>query len=248
MNPVLLELGPFQVRYYGLLMAFAIILGYFISLKIARERKIKGIDEESLQDFLIYFIIGAIIGARLFHVLVYNPSFYLSNPIEILKIWKGGLASHGGIIGAAIITILFCRKRKLHFYDLADIVAVPFALGAVFIRLGNFTNGELVGRITDVPWAMRFEGYEGLRHPSQLYEAAKNLMLFIILWNMRKLKLPRGMMFWSAVGLFSLFRFFVEFYKDFPLYFGLTMGQLISIPLAGLSAYMIFSISKKEKK
>ncbi len=245
MNPILLSLGPFQVRWYGLLMAFAFLLGLFILRKLAGE---KGIEKDLMDHYLIWMIIGIIGGARVFEILVYQPVYYFSNPLEMLFIWHGGLASHGGLLGGALVTWLFTRKHKIKFYDLADMAVIPIALGAAFVRIGNFVNGEIVGRVSSVPWAMEFRGYEGLRHPSQLYEAFKNVLLFFILFKMRLVKsLKRGTLFWSFIGIYSVFRFIVEFFKEFqsldPSYV-LTMGQWVSIPLMIVSGIMIWRINK----
>ncbi len=239
-DPVLLELGPFQIRYYGILFALAFLVGYFILRKLAPER---GMKPEMIDDYMLWLIPCVVLGARLFEVLIYEPSYYFANPIKIIAVWEGGLASHGGAIGAIVATWLFCKSRKIHFYDLADLAVIPGALGAMFIRLGNFTNGEIVGRVTQLPWGMEFPGYQGKRHPSQLYEAAKNLLLFGILWHMRKLRnLPRGVLFWSFILIYSLFRFIVEFWKDWPLYYGMTIGQLLSIPLLILASIIIWRL------
>jgi len=245
-DPVLLHLGPFEVRYYGVLFALGFLAGYFILRKLLPER---GLKPGLAEDYLVWLIIGVVVGARLFEVLVYEPGYYFSNPAKIIAVWEGGLASHGAIIGGVLATWWFCRRRKIRFYDLADMAVIPVALGAMFVRIGNFINGELPGRMTDVPWAMEFPGYEGKRHPSQLYEAAKNLLLFFVLWNLRKVRrLPRGYLFWSFVGLYSIFRFIVEFWKDWPLTYGLTIGQWLSIPLILLSGGMLWHLRGKKYK
>lgn len=228
-DPVLLHLGPLEIRYYGVLFALGFLIGYFILRKLAPER---GLKPEIVDDFLIWLIPGVVIGARLFEVIVYEPSYYFANPVKIIAVWEGGLASHGGMIGGILVTLWFCKRHKIHFYDLADLAVIPCALGAAFVRLGNFMNGEIVGRVSDAPWAMKFPGYEGRRHPSQLYEAFKNVLLFAALWHLRKLRdLPRGFLFWSFIGGYSALRFAVESWKDWPLYYGLTIGQWLSIPL-----------------
>src|SRR3989344_5318907 len=203
-DPVLVHFGPLEIRYYGVLFALAFLFGYFILRKLAPER---GLTSETIDDFFVWLIPGIVIGARLFEVLVYEPAYYLANPVKIIAVWEGGLASHGGAIGGILVTAWFCRRRGIRFYDLADLAVIPGALGAAFVRLGNFMNGELVGRPSSVSWAMEFPGYEGRRHPSQLYEAAKNVILFTVLWHLRKIKdLPRGFLFWSFIGGGSLFR------------------------------------------
>ncbi|MFC1691040.1 prolipoprotein diacylglyceryl transferase [Nanoarchaeota archaeon] len=245
-NPVLTTIGPFEIRYYGILLASAFVVGYFLLRKLGKE---KGLTGDQIDEFFIWFIPLVLICARLFHVIFYDPIYFFTHPLEILAFWKGGIASHGGIIGGVLAIVIFCRKYKIKFYDFADLVVIPFALGAVFIRIGNFFNGELVGRVSDVPWAVKFPDYEGFRHPSQIYESIKNFVLFLILYNMRRIKdLPSGVIFWSSIGIFSFFRFFVEFYKEFPLFFGLNIGQLISLPLIVICGVMIFLRFKQHKK
>ena len=164
-------------------------------------------------------------------------------------IWKGGLASHGAILGSIVATWIVTRKYKLKFYDLMDIMGIMGGFGAAFVRIGNFINGEIVGRVTDVPWAMDF-GDGKLRHPSQLYESAKNLMIFGILYSARNVKkFPPGFMSWGFVFLFSIFRFIVEFWKEYqvldPATSPLTMGQWASIPFFIVSSGMLIYIWKK---
>ncbi|MBI5391438.1 prolipoprotein diacylglyceryl transferase [Candidatus Woesearchaeota archaeon] len=243
LNPILFHVGQFEVHYYGLFMAAAFLLGYVILKKLARER---GINPELMDDLVLWLIPGIILGARLVEVFIYEPAYYFADPIKILYIWQGGIASHGGILGAIIVIYFFAKKHKLRFYDLADMVCIPFALGAVFVRLGNFTNGELVGKITSVPWAVKFPKYGGFRHPSQIYEALKNIVLFGILWNVRKKNLPKGMLMWSSIFLFSFFRFFVEFFKEFPAYYELNIGQWLSVIAMVVSGYFIWKIWKKK--
>ncbi len=246
-NPVLVDLGLVQIRWYGVLMAAAFLCGYVILLRLGKK---DGLTREQIDEYLLYLFVGIIGGARLGEVLFYNPGYYLSNPLEILMVWKGGLASHGAILGAIAANAIFCRKHHVSFYKMADLAVIPCALGAAFVRIGNFTNSEIVGRVSSVPWAMEFPGYEGLRHPSQLYEAAKNLLIFGILLQLRKRKLPEGTLFWSFLFIFSILRFIVEFFKEFqtlPPSAVLTMGQWLSIPLFILSGVMLLRIQKSAK-
>ena len=214
-NPVLLELGPFQIRYYGLFYALGFVIAYFLISYLAKKRELP-ITKDDVADFLVYEIIGIILGARLIYVIVYNPLFYFQNPLEIFALWHGGLSFHGGLIGAIAGGYLFCRKKKTEFYDLADIVVVPVALALALGRIGNFTNAELYGRITDVSWCIDYsknqfvEKINGCRHPSQIYASIKNLTIFTVLWLIKDKKLPKGFMFWSFVALYGLFRTVVE--------------------------------------
>jgi phosphatidylglycerol:prolipoprotein diacylglycerol transferase len=195
-------------------------------------------------------IVGVVLGARIFYVFVYNLPFYLNNPSQIIAIWNGGLSFHGGLIGAVIVALIFCKKKKIHFYELADIAVVPLALGLALGRLGNFTNGELYGRITNVPWAMKFQDAEGFRHPSQLYASFKDLVIFFTLWVIKDKKMPKGFIFWLFVVMYSAFRFTVEFFRQPDEQLGfiigfLSMGQILSIIMFLVGVVFIYRVSRK---
>ncbi len=193
-NPVFLNIGSLQIRYYGLLYALAFLVGYLILRKLSEKFKIK---KDYIDDYMPYIILADIIGARLFEVLFYNPNYYFANPLKIFAVWEGGLASHGAIIAIVLTTIYFCKKRNIKFYNFADLVVIPVALGAAFIRIGNFLNSELVGKITTLPFGVNFVGYEGLRHPVQIYQAIGHILIFIVLLSMLKLKNRKeGTIFW----------------------------------------------------
>ena len=241
-SPELLRLGPFALRWYGVCFALGFFLGYFIVRRIfRRENK----PERDLDRLLFYMLAGTIVGARLGHCLFYEPAYYLSRPLEVLMFWKGGLASHGGAIGILTALYLYSRSRPEQPYLwLLDRIAVPTALGGCFIRLGNLFNSEILGTLTDVPWAFVFARIDEVpRHPVQLYESIAYAFVFVVLlvvyrkWGDRT---PRGLL----TGLFLVLvfgaRFFIEFVKMLQAAFGealpLGMGQLLSIPmiLAGL--------------
>ena len=247
-NPTLFNLGPLEIRWYGLLYALAFLIGYFILRKLAPKFNVK---EEQIDDYMPYIIIADIVGARLFEVLFYDPTYYFTNPLKIFAVWEGGLASHGAIILIILATILFCKKRKTSFYNFTDLVAIPVALGAAFIRLGNFLNSELVGDVTTVPWAVQFAGYEGLRHPVQLYQAFGHIIIFVILLSMLKLKNRKeGIIFWSLLFLDSTFRFVTEFFKDLPAnygfnYLGLNLAQWASIVIIIISIKPLYERIKQ---
>ena len=272
-NPVLLEIGPFQIRYYGLFYALGFIIAYFMISYLAKRKNLP-ITKDDIADFIIYQIVGVVAGARIIYVLFYNRTFYLQNPLEIFALWQGGLSFHGGLIGAIAAAYLFCKTRKnqrflvprkstifvekkLEFYDLADIVVIPVALALAFGRIGNFINGELYGRITDISWCIDYSKNKfieavpkGCRHPSQLYESFKNLVIFGILWSIKDKKLPKGFMFWGFVALYGLFRTIVEFFRAPDEQIGFifnyfTMGQLLSFPLFLIGLYMLFRLNKK---
>src|SRR3989344_3917260 len=158
-TPILLEFGSLEIRYYGLLFALAFLIGYFIIKKLHKQFKIS---EKDTEDFFLWALIGTVVGARLFEVLFYDPKYYLSDPIKIFYVWEGGLASHGAIISLVILAYIFCKRRNIKFNQLTDLFVIPISLGAGFVRLGNFINGELVGKITSVPWAVKFNNYPDL--------------------------------------------------------------------------------------
>jgi phosphatidylglycerol---prolipoprotein diacylglyceryl transferase len=252
-DPIFLRIGGIQIRYYGLIYSLMFLLGTFMIIWISeykyKKLKIKEyakLDKNAVFDFMIYLIFGGIMGARLFHIIFYNLSFYLSNPLEVFALWHGGLSFHGGLFGGILVTYYFCRKRKINFYDLADVVTIPFALGLAFGRIGNFINQELYGKITTLPWGVKFDNAEGLRHPTQLYESAKNFFIFGALLFLNRKKRNRGLIFWSFIAMYGTLRLVIEFWKEFPpVLFGLTMGQLLCVPMIVIGAIMIFKTERK---
>lgn len=248
---------PIEIRYYGVLFATALFCGYYIMRWQFRRG---GYSDEKAESLFLYAALGIIIGARLGHIILYEPARFISNPIEIFKIWNGGLSSHGTAVGLLIALFLFHRKWKIPYVEVTDRLSMSIALCSGFIRIGNFMNSEILGRVSDVPWAIVFPRAQGVtdanmpRHPSQLYEVTMSVIVFCILYfTDRKLgeRRPRGLI--SAmllIGYFTL-RFVVEFVKIeqadmlLGMHFPLTMGQLASLPfvLAGI-AWMIFAIRK----
>lgn len=235
-DPTLIRIGPFAPRWYGLLFAAGFLIGFFIMRGVFR-REDK--PEKDLDALLFWLLGGTIVGARLGHVLFYAPEHYLLNPGEIIKVWEGGLASHGGLIGVLLAIWLYCRSRpEQPFVWLLDRLAVPVALTGCFIRLGNLFNSEILGVETSVPWAFVFERVDAVpRHPAQLYESASYFLIFLALravYRRTEPNVPRGLL----IGLFMLLifgaRFLIEFVKmeqaHFEVGMPLSMGQILSIP------------------
>ena len=250
-DPVLLSIGPFQIRYYGLFFVLAFVMAYFLLVHLAKRKELS-VTKDDIADLILYIIIGAVLGARIFYVFVYNLPFYLSNPFEIIAVWHGGLSFHGGIIGAVIAGIYFTKRKKIDFYELADIVVIPLALGLALGRLGNFINGELYGRIADVPWAVKFPDAEGFRHPSQIYASFKDWLIFFTLWVIKDKNLPKGFLFWLFVVMYSTLRFIVGFFRAPDPQLGfilgpLTMGQILSIIMFFVGIFFINRVYKKNK-
>ena len=253
-NPILIKLGVLEIRYYGLIYAIGIILTYFFLSYLARQRKLK-LSKEDVADFLFYGIIGLVAGARLFYILFYNLPYFIESPLKVFSVWEGGLSWHGGLVGMIIVSIFFCRAKKISFWEFADITVIPLSACLMLGRIGNFLNSELYGRLSNVPWAVKFQTAEGFRHPSQLYESFKNLAIFSVLWRIKDKKLQKGVMFSIFLVLFSGLRFIIEFFRQpdeqIGFLFGwMTMGQILNIPvfIAGLALLAYFHKSYKKRK
>ena len=245
-SPEIFSLGPLTIRWYGLLFASGFFIGYYLMQAIyKRENK----PLANLDALLWYVLLGTVIGARLGHCLFYEPEYYLSNPVEILKIWEGGLASHGGTAGVFLALWLYSRRRPQEpFGWLADRLAIPTALTATFIRLGNLFNSEIYGKITTLPWAFIFERVDPHpRHPTQLYEASVYFVLFLLLLYLYWRRFTFYEKPYRPLGLFLSWvfgwRILIEFVKEpqapFETALPLNMGQLLSIPLVALGLYLL---------
>lgn len=247
-DPVLLSLGPLEIRYYGLFFAASLLFAYLLGQKMVKAR---GLSLEAFDSLMTHGIIGVVIGARLGHIVFYELSTYLANPLQILKVWEGGLASHGGAIGVIVAFLIFkWSKPKLLHLKYADILAVLAAFPIGMVRLGNFFNSEIVGRAWDGPWSVVFPRVDQIaRHPSQLYEFMIGAILLAILYPAWKRKPAAGSMVGLVISLYFPMRFLVEFFKEYPLhenFFNLTTGQILSIPftLVGI-AILLWTKSKK---
>ena len=247
-NPNLIEIGPLKVRWYGLMYVLGFLSAYFLIPHQDRSRRI-GLEGKRLQDLIFYLAVGLVVGARFGYVLFYQFPYlaeYLRNPLEIIAVWHGGMSFHGGLLGAISAGFLFCRRRRVSFWDVADAVIVTAPIGLGLGRLGNFMNGELYGRATSVPWAMIFPGGGSApRHPSQLYEALlEGLVLFLILWGLRNRTFRPGVMICLFLTGYGVMRFLVEFTRQpdpqLGLFWGLlSMGQLLSLTMI-VSAVLIW--------
>ena len=254
-GPVALRLGPIQIHYYGLLIACVLVIGYYLWNWQMRNA---GYDPDQVITFPFYIGILTVVGARLGHCFFYEPAYYLAHPISIFKVWKGGLSSHGAAIGMLGAIFLYSYTKKIPLYLMLDSNSFVAALIATLVRIGNFLNSEIVGRITDLPWCVRFMRFEDggryCRHPSQLYEACFGLGIFIALLLIeRRLGKRRPPAFLSAIFMVAYFssRFIVEFVKEpqtLPPTSPLTMGQYLSIPffLIGL-ALLVFSLRHRHE-
>jgi phosphatidylglycerol---prolipoprotein diacylglyceryl transferase len=247
-DPVFLRLGPLEFRWYGLMYLVSFVSAYLILRReILKGRLAVKIDD--LQDLILYAAIGVIIGGRLGYTLFYGVAEYWNAPLEIFKIWKGGMSYHGGMLGSFAGGWFFCRSRNVSFLNLADASSLTVPVGLGLGRIANFINGELYGRATDVPWCMVFPGGGAVcRHPSQLYEALlEGAVMGAVLWTLRLKTWPKGFLFWSFIGVYGLFRTFAEFFRQPDAQLGLlwgplSMGQLLSLPMLFLGGSMVIRL------
>jgi len=257
-DPVALHLGPVSIHWYGLMYVLA--FGLFLLLGRVRIKQAhiaaQGWKNDDLDDMLFYGMLGVVIGGRLGEVLFYQPAHFFANPIDIFKIWQGGMSFHGGFLGVMIAMALWARKTKRHVFDVYDFIAPLVPLGYAAGRLGNFINAELPGRVADasLPWAMLWPGVDGPRHPSPLYQMiVDGLVVFVLLWIYSRKARPR-----LAVGamfalLYGCARFFTEYFRvpDWEVVVAgipITSGQMLSLPmiLTGL-AILGWTYSKQAK-
>lgn len=248
-DPIAIELGPVVIRWYALAYVVGILIGWWYALRVAR-RPPGALTTKDVDDLVVWITLGVILGGRLGYVLFYKPGFYFSNPFEIVAVWHGGMSFHGGLIGVIVAMALFAWHRKQDFFVVSDMLAAAGPIGLFLGRIANFINAELYGRETDVPWAMKFPGGGDVaRHPSQLYEASlEGVVLFAILYwlafRTRALERPGivGGVFLAgyavARSIVEMFRQPDPFMPDFPL--GITMGQILSLPVLLAGAYLIW--------
>ena len=250
-SPVIFQIGPLAIRYYGLLFALAFYAAYLVFVKIFKREKIS---MEILDSLTFYMIIGVVVGARLGHILFYEPVYYFSHPLEIIKVWHGGLASHGAAIGILIALYLFARKHKRSYLWVLDRIAIVVPLSGAFIRLGNLMNSEIYGGPTSLPWGVVFvrDGGTVPMHPTQIYEAICYFAIFGLLWWMystgRKIN-NSGFFIGLMVTLLFIARFLIEFVKNSQVSFEvnmiLNMGQVLSLPFIAGGLYMMWWSSKQ---
>jgi phosphatidylglycerol---prolipoprotein diacylglyceryl transferase len=254
-DPVLIQIGPFAIRWYALAYVAGILLGWRYVVGLTRNAKLWPLrgppaTEAQIDDLILWITLGIIVGGRLGHVLFYTPSVIWTDPLEILQVWHGGMSFHGGALGVLTAVLIFARLNKLDLFRLGDLVTACAPIGLFFGRVANFINGELWGRTTDVPWAMVFPGAGPLpRHPSQLYEAAlEGIVLFLVLrWATHGAKLlnRRGVVAGMFILGYALIRTSLETVREpdayMPLFpFGLTMGMMLSAPMILGGAWLIW--------
>ena len=248
-DPVLIQIGPFAIRWYALAYITGLLIGWRYMLRFSREEG-AGLRPKEVDDLLLWVTLGVLLGGRLGYVLFYNPAYYWANPVEALALWQGGMSFHGGLLGVVLAMAAFARSRRLKLLAIADPLARTVPIGLFLGRLANFVNGELYGRPSDVPWAMIFpaDADRVPRHPSQLYEAAgEGILLFALLWWLARKTDFRARPGWLSGAFcagYGVARLVAELFRqpDAQIGFlvgGATMGQLLSVPLLAFGLYLM---------
>jgi len=248
-DPTLVEIGPFAIRWYALAYIVGLLVGWRYVRSLAA-RAPSHLSETDIDDLLVWITLGVILGGRLGYVLFYKPLYFIDNPLDALQVWQGGMSFHGGLIGCVLAGYVFARRRNLPALHVGDLCAAAGPIGLFLGRLANFINGELWGRATDAPWAMVFPGdpTQTPRHPSQLYEAAlEGVLLFVVLWLLARREHVRaryGTILGVFVAGYGAARFCVEFAREPDahlgyLFAGASMGQLLSLPMILIGVALI---------
>lgn len=253
-SPILIEIGPLIIRWYGLIFALGLLIAYLFLRFIFKSKKL---NLNHLDSVTLYLFIGMFIGARLGHVFFYEANYYLSNPEEIIKVWHGGLSSHGAALGVFLAYLIWLKLYKIKFSKYVDYLVLSFPIVSMCVRLANFINSEIVGKPTNGNWGVVFQmlGEEFPRHPTQLYEAGLSLLIFIILFLVYKKyekKLPTYFILFLYVFLYFSTRFIVEYWKErhvIPDSFPFSMGQILSLlPILISLGYFIYLIKRSLSK
>ena len=239
-DPVALQAGPLAVRWYGLMYLAGFMAFLWLGKRRAAAQPWHGMNAQDVDDLLFYGVLGVVLGGRLGQVLFYEPGYYFSHPLEILAVWKGGMAFHGGMLGVFVAMALWARKAGRTFFQVTDFIAPLVPLGLMAGRIGNFINGELWGRVADatLPWAMVFPHVDQLpRHPSPLYQAAgEGLLLFVVLWLFSARQRALGQVSGMFMVGYGALRFVAEYFREpdhgiFGLSYMVSMGQWLSLPM-----------------
>lgn len=245
-DPIAISLGPIAIRWYGLMYLVAFGLFFFLGRYRARRDAWRGVSYALIDDLLFFGVLGVVLGGRLGYVLFYKPGYYAAHPLEIFAVWQGGMAFHGGFLGVLAAMWWIARKHGIRWLALTDFIAPLIPCGLAAGRMGNFINGELWGRATDVPWAMIFsQGGPVPRHPSQLYQfALEGLLLFAILWLYSARRRPAGAVSGAFLLGYGVFRFAAEYFREPDNFLGLltldlSMGQWLSLPMIAVGAGLL---------
>ncbi len=255
-NPIIFSIGSISIRYYGLVYALGFLLTYIYLRKLIKNKKIN-LNFEELDSLIIYLILGVVIGGRLGEFIFFRPTEIITKPLEIFMIWHGGMSFHGGLLGVLVALKLFVKKYNKKFFEIIDILVIPLSLVLVFGRIANFINSELVGTITKVPWGVNFNneinqlGERIYRHPSQIYEAIKNLIIFLSLIIIKyKRKIQEGTLTWWFILLYGFGRLITDIWRadNHWLFNILSTGQILSLIMIPFAMYFLIKKNNKNNK
>jgi phosphatidylglycerol---prolipoprotein diacylglyceryl transferase len=259
LDPVLFEIGSFKLRWYSLGYLFGIMLGYWMLLKLIAKPG-SPMSRVHADDMILYATLGIILGGRIGYILFYQPSI-LSNPVDIFKLWEGGMSLHGGTLGTLFAIWLMTRRNKLSYLRVCDYIACVIPFGLFLVRIANFINGELWGRETDVAWAIIFDtsGQMSPRHPSQLYEAlAEGLLMAAILWPLfwkTDARYKPGFLVGMSALIYGISRFLIEFVREPDTQLrqlvettGLSMGQWLTVPMIIIGLYLVLTAAGRRQR
>lgn len=255
-SPIIFSIGPIAIRWYSMAYIAGILFAWFCIVRNIEKYKVK-LTRKDVEDLAFYATLGIILGGRLGYVIFYGGSAFWHNPLQVFEIWKGGMSFHGGVVGVIVATYFFARKINYRFLGLTDLIVLFAPMGILLGRLANFANDELWGRVTNVPWAIKFPSGGYLpRHPSQLYEAFfEGLLMLIVLnlvWRIKWVRERTGFVSALFVIFYGLFRVSMEQFREPDAHMGfffkyLTMGQILSLPLMVVGIYVIYKSMKEAK-
>lgn len=253
-DPIIFSIGPLAIRWYGMMYLLSFVGGYFMMVHVCRLRQYP-LNRDAVADLLFYAVIGVVAGGRLGYTLFYHPAYYLTHPLEIFYIWEGGMSFHGGLLGVLFVLLWFAWRRAIPLLQLGDLTVAAVPIGLGLGRIGNYINGELWGRPTDLPWGIVFPGAgPELRHPSQLYEAfLEGFVLLLVIYVLHRLGVRRGVPVAVFLLGYGVARFSVEFFREPDthlgfLWGGATMGQLLSLPMIVVGGMMLVWLYKKAER
>ncbi len=238
-------IGNFVISYYSLVYIFG-FLAVLVTLLHASKKKKISMSKDQIYEIMAFEILGVIIGARLFNILFWSWDYFKANPLKVFAIWEGGLAFHGGFVGAVVVALVYFHYKKISFLELADLTVIPVTFFLALGRIANFLNQEILGKVTDLSWCVSFAVAEGCRHPIQIYAAFGRFALFGFLLFLYKKNLRKGFVFWSFILLISLGRFTLDFLRVGETYAGLLAGQWLSLILIIHGLFILTTYYKKD--
>ena len=247
LNPTLLNIGPLEIRWYGLVYVLGFLLSVWWLLYLKKKGKSE-LEKEQIWDLIFYGMVGIIVGARLF-MIFWQPSTYLTNPLNLLKIWEGGMSFHGGLVGSIVATYIYCKKQRLNFLKIADLISTPAIFALALGRIANFINAELVGRVTNRSWCVIFPKETSCRHPSTLYAAGKRFLIFGWLYYLTiKQEFKPGFIFLNLIFWEGLGRIIVDFLREDTIFYFFSLGQWFSLAMVLISLYFFKKYYKEDIK